>query len=75
MERADFYVLAGSNSRDRWKFACQQVEQAFLGRFTKGMSWAHLDIAGTAWFSGANTGATGRPLALLGDFLIRRARG
>ncbi|MBS0388619.1 MAG: DNA polymerase III subunit chi, partial [Proteobacteria bacterium] len=30
MERADFYVLAGSNSRDRWKFACQQVEQAFL---------------------------------------------
>ena len=30
MERADFYVLAGSNARDRWKFACQQVEQAFL---------------------------------------------
>ena len=30
MERADFYLLAGSNSRDRWKFACQQVEQAFL---------------------------------------------
>lgn len=30
MERADFYVLAGSNSRDRWKFACQQIEQAFL---------------------------------------------
>ena len=30
MERADFYVLAGSDSRDRWKFACQQVEQAFL---------------------------------------------
>ncbi len=30
MERADFYVLAGSNSRDRWRFACQQIEQAFL---------------------------------------------
>jgi len=30
VERADFYVLAGSNPRDRWKFACQQVEQAFL---------------------------------------------
>ncbi len=30
MERADFYVLAGCNARDRWKFACQQVEQAFL---------------------------------------------
>jgi DNA polymerase-3 subunit chi len=30
VERADFYVLAGSDARDRWKFACQQVEQAFL---------------------------------------------
>ena len=30
MERADFYVLVGNNARDRWKFACQQVEQAFL---------------------------------------------
>ena len=48
---------------------------AFLGRFTKGMAWAHLDIAGTAWYSGNNKSATGRPLALLGDFLIRRARG
>jgi len=47
---------------------------AFLGRFTKGMPWAHLDIAGTAWHSGAAKGATGRPLALLADFLIRRAR-
>ncbi len=48
---------------------------AFLGRFTKGMKWAHLDIAGTAWSSGNNKNATGRPLALLADFLIRRARG
>jgi leucyl aminopeptidase len=48
---------------------------AFLGRFTKGMKWAHLDIAGTAWLSGNHKSATGRPLALLGDFLIRRARG
>ncbi|HKC15449.1 MAG TPA: hypothetical protein VKC11_01975, partial [Steroidobacteraceae bacterium] len=48
---------------------------AFLGRFTKGLKWAHLDIAGTAWGSGNNKNATGRPLALLADFLIRRARG
>jgi leucyl aminopeptidase len=48
---------------------------AFLGRFTKGLKWAHLDIAGTAWLSGSQKSATGRPLALLGDFLIRRARG
>jgi leucyl aminopeptidase len=48
---------------------------AFLGKFTKGLKWAHVDIAGTAWVSGAAKGATGRPLGLLGDFLIRRARG
>lgn len=47
---------------------------AFLSRFTKGLKWAHLDIAGTAWFSGAAKSATGRPLGLLADFLIQRAR-
>jgi leucyl aminopeptidase len=47
---------------------------AFLGRFTKGMNWAHMDIAGTAWLSGAAKSATGRPLGLLADFLIQRAR-
>jgi leucyl aminopeptidase len=46
---------------------------AFLGRFTQGLSWAHLDIAGTAWLSGAAKGATGRPLGLLAEFLLRRA--
>jgi leucyl aminopeptidase len=47
---------------------------AFLGRFTKGMKWAHLDIAGTAWLTGTAKSATGRPLGLLADFLIQRAR-
>jgi leucyl aminopeptidase len=46
---------------------------AFLGRFTKGLAWAHLDIAGSAWLSGAAKGATGRPLGLLAEFLLRRA--
>ncbi len=46
---------------------------AFLGKFTQGMSWAHLDIAGTAWQGGAKKGSTGRPTPLLADFLIRRA--
>ena len=46
---------------------------AFLGKFTQGMPWAHLDIAGTAWRSGAHKGSTGRPTALLADFLIRRS--
>jgi len=45
----------------------------FLSRFTKSYPWAHLDIAGTAWKSGAEKGATGRPVAMLAHFLARRA--
>ncbi|MBW4051603.1 MAG: leucyl aminopeptidase [Proteobacteria bacterium] len=46
---------------------------AFLGKFTQGMKWAHLDVAGTAFLGGAQKGSTGRPTPLLADFLIRRA--
>ncbi|WP_300355358.1 leucyl aminopeptidase, partial [uncultured Alcanivorax sp.] len=45
----------------------------FLGRFTKNYRWAHLDIAGTAWNSGTNKGATGRPVPLLVEFLAEQA--
>ena len=45
----------------------------FLSRFTKKFSWAHLDIAGTAWKSGAEKGATGRPVPLLVHYLLKRA--
>ena len=45
----------------------------FLERFTKKFTWAHLDIAGTAWNSGAAKGATGRPVPMLTEFLICRA--
>ena len=45
----------------------------FLSRFTKAYPWAHIDIAGTAWKSGAAKGATGRPVPLLSQFLIQRA--
>ncbi|MBI2295234.1 MAG: leucyl aminopeptidase [Betaproteobacteria bacterium] len=45
----------------------------FLARFTKKYKWAHLDIAGTAWKSGKEKGATGRPVPLLTQFLINRA--
>jgi leucyl aminopeptidase len=44
----------------------------FLSRFTKKYRWAHLDIAGTAWKSGKEKGATGRPVPLLTQFLISR---
>ena len=44
----------------------------FLSRFTKKLKWAHLDIAGTAWLTGKNKGATGRPVPLLVQYLIDR---
>ena len=44
----------------------------FLSRFTKKYNWAHLDIAGTAWKSGGEKGATGRPVPLLTQFLISK---
>ena len=44
----------------------------FLSRFTKKYHWAHLDIAGTAWLSGAQKGATGRPVPLLVEYLRRQ---
>jgi leucyl aminopeptidase len=45
----------------------------FLARFTKKFKWAHLDIAGVAWKSGAAKGATGRPVPLLTQYLIDQA--
>jgi leucyl aminopeptidase len=44
----------------------------FLSRFAKKYNWAHLDIAGTAWNSGANKSATGRPVALLTHYLLAK---
>jgi leucyl aminopeptidase len=45
----------------------------FLSRFADKYAWAHLDVAGTAWTSGKNKGATGRPVPLLTTFLLNRA--
>ncbi|SEI92480.1 leucyl aminopeptidase [Allopseudospirillum japonicum] len=42
----------------------------FLARFAENYPWAHLDIAGTAWMSGKQKGATGRPVALLTQYLL-----
>ena len=41
---------------------------AFLGKFTKGMKWAHLDIAGTAWHGRRGQGRD-RPPAVAGGGL------
>ncbi|MCG3189511.1 MAG: Cytosol aminopeptidase [Burkholderiaceae bacterium] len=47
----------------------------FLKRFTGKLRWAHLDVAGTAWKSGAQKGATGRPVGLLTHYVLAQANG
>lgn len=49
------------------------VAGRFLSQFTQKYRWAHLDIAGTAWVSGKKRCATGRPVALLVQFLQQLA--
>jgi len=44
----------------------------FLSRFTKKYHWAHLDVDGVAWKSGAHKGATGRPVGLLAQYVLDR---
>ena len=46
----------------------------FLSRYTKKFRWAHVDIAGTAWKSGAEKGATGRPVPMLTQFIIDKCK-
>ena len=45
----------------------------FLQKFAGELPWAHLDIAGTAWKSGAAKGSTGRPVPLLLQYLLDEA--
>jgi leucyl aminopeptidase len=52
---------------------CAITAACFLSRFTKRSQWVHLDIAGTATKGGEDKGATGRPVALLAQFLAGRA--
>jgi len=42
----------------------------FLSRFAKKFDWAHIDIAGTAWYEGKEKGATGRPVAMLTTWVL-----
>jgi leucyl aminopeptidase len=45
----------------------------FLWRFAKKYDWAHLDIAGIAYKDGKDKGATGRPVAMLLDYVLKHA--
>ena len=44
----------------------------FLSQFAEAYPWAHLDIAGTAWHSGKNKGASGRPVPMLVQYLLNK---
>ncbi len=66
--RSNFADLANIGGRDGGALTAG----TFLWKFTDGLKWAHLDIAGTAWLSGAQKGATGRPVPLLVDYLLRQ---
>ena len=73
----DYQDLLKSNFADmaniggRWGGSITAA--CFLSRFARKFTWAHLDIAGTAWKTGADKGATGRPVPLLAHYLIDRA--
>lgn len=56
------------------RFAGAVTAACFLKRFAEDYKWAHLDIAGTAWKSGADKGATGRPVGLLMQYLLDRLK-
>ncbi len=63
---ADIANIAGGREAGTITAAC------FLSRFTEKYQWVHLDIAGTAWLGGKNKGATGRPVALLIQYLLNK---
>jgi leucyl aminopeptidase len=67
---SNFADMANIGGRD----AGTITAACFLARYAKNFKWAHLDIAGTAWKTGKEKGATGRPVPLLVQFLINRAR-
>jgi leucyl aminopeptidase len=74
----DYQPLIDSNFADMQNIGGRAggtiTAACFLARFTKDYRWAHLDIAGTAWKSGKEKGATGRPVPLLTQYLINRAQ-
>ncbi|CAC9637887.1 Cytosol aminopeptidase PepA (EC 3.4.11.1) [uncultured Gammaproteobacteria bacterium] len=67
--KSNFADMANIGGRE----ASSVTAACFLARYTQKYRWAHLDIAGTAWLSGAKKGATGRPVALLTQFVLDKA--
>ena len=65
---SNFADMANIGGRD----AGTITAACFLSRFTRDFKWAHLDIAGTAWKSGEDKGASGRPVPLLTQFILNQ---
>jgi leucyl aminopeptidase len=68
--KSPFADMANVGGRD----AGAVTAACFLERYTRAYPWAHLDIAGTAWHSGAKKGSSARPVPLIVSFLENRAR-
>jgi leucyl aminopeptidase len=64
---ADFANVAGREGG-------ASTAAAYLSKFTEGLKWAHLDVAGVAYLSGSAKSSTGRPVPLLVDYLLNQAR-
>ncbi len=67
--KSNFADLANIGGRPAGSVTAACFLQHFID---EGNAWAHLDIAGTAWNSGKNKGATGRPVSLLVDYVIKQ---
>ncbi|MDH3386447.1 MAG: leucyl aminopeptidase [Gammaproteobacteria bacterium] len=68
--KSNFADMANIGGRD----AGTITAACFLSRFTRDYKWAHLDIAGTAWKSGDDKGATGRPVPLLTQYILNQVK-
>ena len=68
--KSNFADMANIGGRD----AGTITAACFLSRFTGDYKWAHLDIAGTAWKSGDEKGATGRPVPLLTQYILNQVK-
>lgn len=67
--RSNFADFANVGGRE----AGSVTAACFLAKFVEETSWAHLDVAGSAFTGGARKGATGRPVPLLFEYLCQQS--
>ncbi|MEM9620944.1 MAG: leucyl aminopeptidase, partial [Pseudomonadota bacterium] len=68
--RSNFADMANIGGRE----AGSVTAACFLQRFiNEGVSWAHMDVAGSAFHGGARKGSSGRPVPLLFRYLCQQS--